>query len=386
MDNHAADDVTLPTQWNFQTGENIAWKTKIPGRGHSTPIVTPVGIFLTTADEAKQTQSVVKIDVDSGHVLDTYVLHRGTLPERIHPNNSYASPTMAYDGKLLFASFHTADAIVVTALYPDGRKAWQKKVCNFAPSVFQFGYGASPVMFDELLIIAAEYDGADSGIYALDRETGKQVWKIQRPENLNFASVAITEIAGQQQMLIAGADKFVSYDPSTGKEIWSVESATEAICGTVVWDNRSVLVSGGNPVSGTWCVSAAGRHQQLWTNRVKCYEQSLLAIKNYVFGVADNGVAYCWRTQDGTEMWKRRLFGGGISASPLYADGHLIVASERGEVFIIDAVPDRFDLISEIQTGDSIFASPVVIGKRMYLRTGVEEANGRQEYLIAIGM
>ncbi|MCC9603277.1 PQQ-like beta-propeller repeat protein [Stieleria sp. JC731] len=385
MNNHAADNVNVPRQWNLETGENIAWKTKIPGRGHSTPIVTPAGIFLTTADDADGTQSVIKVDAQSGQLLDRFVLHRGTLPDRIHPNNSLASPTMAYDGQRLFASFHTDDAIVVTALHPDGRKIWQKKVCDFKPALFQFGYGASPILFDELVIIAAEYDGQDSGIYALDRETGKQVWKVPRPENLNFASVAITEIAGQTQMMIAGADTLSSYDPRDGRLMWSASTTTEAICGTVVWDGRRVLVSGGNPVSGTWCVSADGKAQQLWSNRVKCYEQSLLAINNYVFAIADNGVGYCWRTQDGKEMWKRRLFGGGISASPLLADGNLVVATERGEVFVISAIPDRFDMIAEIKTGDSIFASPVAIGNRLYLRTGVNEGGRRQEYLVAIG-
>ncbi|MCD0463647.1 PQQ-binding-like beta-propeller repeat protein [Roseiconus lacunae] len=384
MDNHADDSVTLPRQWNFDTKENIAWKTKIPGRGHSTPIVTPAGLFLTTANADEGTQSVLKIDGVTGHLVDQFVMHRNTLPARIHPNNSYASPTMAFDGEHLFASFHTDDSIVVTAIFPDGRQIWRHRVCSFTPSAFQFGYGASPVLFEDLIIIAAEYDGPDSGIYALDRATGKQVWKIPRPENLNFASVAITEIAGQQQMLIGGAGQFNSYDPQSGRQLWSVPTTTEAICGTVVWDDQRVMVSGGNPEAGTWCVAGGGRHQMLWSNRVMCYEQSLLAVNNYVFAVADSGVAYCWRTQDGKEMWKRRLFGGGISASPLLADGHLVIATERGQVFLVKAQPGRFDLVADIKTGDSIFASPVAVGNRLYLRTGVNENGGRQEYLVAI--
>ena len=109
-----------------------------------------------------------------------------------------------------------------------------------------------------MVIIAAEYDGNDSGLYALDARTGKRVWKVPRPHNLNFASPIIATIAGQRQVLLAGADMMVGYDPQTGRELWKVNSSTEAICGTMVWDGRRVLVSGGNPKAGTWCVLGDG--------------------------------------------------------------------------------------------------------------------------------
>lgn len=384
-DNHADASVSLPRQWDLQTGEGIVWKTKLPGRGHSTPVFTTDSIFLTTADADAQTQSVLKLDGESGQIEGEYVLHRGTLPKRIHPNNSHASPSMAYDGERLFACFYTDDSIVLTALSPDGSQQWQTRVCEFKPSSFEFGYGASPIIEDDLVIVAAEYDGRDSGLYALDRSTGRQVWKIPRPANLNFASPIVTTIAGTRQLLIAGADTFSAYDPLTARLLWQVETTTEAICGTVVWDNRHVMISGGNPEPGTWCVSADGMQKMLWSNRVMCYEQSMLAIKNYLYAVADNGVAYCWRIRDGKEMWKSRLFGGGISASPLLADGHIVIASQRGQVFLVRDSPDRFELIAEYQTGDSIFATPVAIGNRLYVRTGVDESGRRQEYLIALG-
>jgi hypothetical protein len=116
-----------------------------------------------------------------------------------------------------------------------------------------------------------------------------------------------------------------------------------------------------------------------------CYEQSLLAVKNFVFAVADNGVAYCWRTSDGGETWKKRLFAGAISASPLLVSDRIYVASQAGSVYVIAALPDRFDLLAENATGDSIFASPVAVDDRLYIRTGVGLGTDRQEYLIATG-
>jgi outer membrane protein assembly factor BamB len=84
-------------------------------------------------------------------------------------------------------------------------------------------------------------------------------------------------------------------------------------------------------------------------------------------------------------MWKKRLFGGAISASPLLANGRIYVASESGTVYVIAALPDRFDLLAENPTGDSIFASPVALDDRLYLRTGVGRGEDRQEYLVATG-
>ncbi len=381
--NHAAEGEDAPLQWDFNSGESILWKTRIPGRGHSTPVIVEDAIFLTTCDESQQTQSLLKLNRQSGRLIDQWVLHRGTLPERIHPNNSHASSTPAFDGEKLFVVFHTDNAIWLTAMSMSGRRVWQKKVCDFRPSAFQFGYGASPLVEDDLVIIAAEYDGPSSGVYAFDRSTGKVVWKVQRPSNLNFASPVVATITGQRQLLLAGADTIVAYDPRTGRELWTADAGTEAMCGTAVWDGRRILVSGGNPDRGTWCVNGDGSQKLLWRNRVMCYEQSLLTIDGFVFAIADNGVAYCWRTRDGVEMWKSRLFAGRITASPLLVRNRMYVASADGTVYVIAASPDRFDLLAKNRTGDSIFASPVAVGDCLYVRTGVGQGKNRQEYLVA---
>ncbi len=254
-DNHAPIDTETPLRWNLETGENVVWKTAIPGRGHSTPVLIGDAIFLTTSESADQSQSLIKLNRDTGRPIARWALHRGTLPNRIHPNNSHASPTPAFDGENLLVCFHTDDAIWLTSISLSGQQNWQKKVANFEPQTFQFGYGASPLVEEDLVIIAAEYNGSDSGLYALDLRTGATVWKVDRPSNLNFASPIAATIAGQRQVMLAGADQITAYDPRTGKLQWSVDSSTEAICGTVVWDGRRVMVSGGNPKSGTWCVA-----------------------------------------------------------------------------------------------------------------------------------
>ena len=384
-DNHALPNTEAPVSWDLKTGHNIAWRTAIPGRGHSTPIFVDDWIFLTTSEIEDGTQSVIKLEKESGKLIDQWTIHQGTLPRRIHPNNSHASPTPASDGNHLFVCFHSDDAIWATALTFDGQVLWKKKVSNYQPDAFQFGYGASPVIEEDLLIVAAEYDGRESGIYALALHNGEKVWSLPRPINLNFATPVVASIAGQRQLLLAGGDKLVSYDPLKGTVRWSADVGTEAICGTVAWDDRRILFSGGNPIAGTWCVSGDGKASKLWENNTMCYEQSLLTIKNYVFAIADNGVAHCWRTLDGVSMWKQRLFGGGISASPLLVNDKIYIATQSGTVYVIAASPERFDLVATNPSGQSIFATPVAIEDRLYFRTGIGFGGDRKEYLVAAG-
>jgi hypothetical protein len=385
--NHAAEDAEAPTRWDLERGENVIWKTAIPGRGHSSPIVVGDSIFLTTAVASDQTQRLLKFDRGDGHLIDNWVIHRGTLPSRIHSNNSHASPSPASDGQNIYVSFHTNDAIVVTSLNLEGKQNWQRKVAEFRPSQFQFGYGASPILVDGTLVVAAEYDGPESCLAALDTQTGRDVWRVARPSNLNFASPIATTIGGQPMVLISGANMINAYDPATGRELWHVDTATEAICGTVVWDDRRIITSGGNPQSGTWCILGDGSSNNvLWENNVQCYEQSLLTIPNYVFAIADTGVAYCWRTMDGKQMWRTRLFGGGISASPVLVDDRIYVGAENGTIFVFQASQDRFEPIAENKTGDSLFATPIPHDDRLLIRTGVGRGAQRQEYLISVGL
>ncbi len=383
-DNHAAAAETIPPNWDLRTGKNILWKTRIAGRGHSTPIVVGDAIFLTTADEARQTQSLVKLDRQSGKRVGEWVIHQGALPQRVHAHNSLASPTPAFDGEHVIVVFHQNDAIVATAMTTGGDQVWQTRVGEFRPARFQFGYGASPLIAGDLVIIAAEYDGKDSGLYALDRATGEQVWKVPRSSNLNFATPILANVGGRASVLLAGAETISAYEPTSGEVQWSIKTTTEAICGTCVWDGDRVIVSGGNPDAGTWCVSAGG--DVVWDNRVMCYEQSLLAVDGFVFGFADNGVIYCWQTSDGKEMWRSRLGGGGVSASPLLVDGRIVLAAEDGTMYIIAATPERFQLLEELKTGESIFASPIAIDHRLLVRTAIDEGGRRQEYLVAIGI
>ena len=358
----------------------------MPGRGHSSPTVVGRRIYLTTADTGTETQSLLVFDRKSGQLVRQTVAHRGGLPQKIHPNNTHASPTVASDGQRVFALFYNGDAAWVTAFDLEGEKLWQQRAIGFDPQQYQFGFGSSPVLVDGLVIVASEYDGQESGVVALDAQTGQHRWTTPRPKLLSYSSPARALIRGETHLLLSGNNQLAAYLPATGRQLWSTPGATQATCGTMVFDPASGLAfaSGGYPVNFTCAVQTSGNHAIQWQNNVKCYEQSMLIVDGHLFGISDIGVAYCWRAADGEEMWKSRL-GGKFSSSPLLVDGRIYVTNEAGTTYVFASDPSEFRSLATNQLGTEAFATPTPADGRLYHRFANDENSQLQEYLVAIG-
>jgi outer membrane protein assembly factor BamB len=375
--NGFAVDAKIPTK--LSDTDNVRWKTKVPGRGHSSPIVVGKQVLLTTADETKKTHAVLAFDRDTGKPLWDVQVNQGAFPEKNHPKNTEATPTVACDGERIFATFYHHDKVEAVALDLKGKPVWKETVCPFRPKMYEYGYATSPLIYKNTVIVAAEYDGA-SFIIALDRATGKRVWKLDREPSISFSSPVVGFVAGKDQLLISGQQKVTSYDPANGKRLWSTDGTTHATCGTMVWEGDIVFASGGYPKAETLAVKADGSGQVLWRNNQKCYEQSMLVHNGYLYGLTDNGVMFCWRANDGKEMWKQRLTGP-VSASPVLAGGNIYWANELGTMYVFRPNPDKFDLVQENQIGTDSFPSPAVAGNEIFLRVGTGQGRGRQEWL-----
>jgi outer membrane protein assembly factor BamB len=383
--NHAADGATAPDVWSETS--NLAWRTKVPGRGHSSPVIVGERIYLTTCDERLSEQSLLVFDRKSGKLLKQTVAHSGKLPQRIHDNNTHASPTVAGDGQNVFALFHNDRACWLTKFDLEGNQIWQRRVAGFEPKRYQYGLGTSPVSVDDLLVVSAEYDGPDSGLYGVSAQTGELVWHAARPKDVSFSTPIAAMLDGRKQLIMSGNWQIASYDPATGAELWSTRGSTHATCGTMVWDAQSNLAfaSGGFPDAFTLAVRGDGNNDIVWqTNKVRCYEQSLLYVDGYLYAVTDNGIAHCLRAIDGQVMWKERI-GGRYSSSPLYVDGKVYVSNERGTTFVFRASPDGYQQIAENQLGDECYATTTPVGGKLYHRYAKREGGRRQEYLVAIG-
>ncbi|HLQ43567.1 MAG TPA: PQQ-binding-like beta-propeller repeat protein [Planctomycetaceae bacterium] len=379
--NGIAAEQSAPTK--FGDSENVVWKTPVPGRGHSSPIIVGNRIFLETADEQQKSQSVVAFDRRTGQQLWKKDISQGGFPDGNHPKNTEATPTVACDGERLFATYYHHETVQCTALDLNGKPVWQQTVGPFHPRMFKYGYAPSPTLYRGTVIISAEYDG-DSAITALDRKTGKQVWRTPRQSSITFSTPVVAHVAGKDQLLISGQRQVASYDPSNGKKLWTTPGTTAATCGTMVWDGDIVIASGGFPDKETIAVKADGSGKVLWKNQQKCYEQSMLTHAGYFYALDDNGIMFCWRASDGQVMWSQRLQGP-VSSSPVLAGGNIYWANERGTWYVFKPNPNQFELVAENQLGDEAFPSPAVAGNQLFIRTATRSGGQRQEFLFCIG-
>ena len=378
--NVAASGQTIPTKWS--TTQNVLWKTLVPGRGHSSPIVVGNLIVLTSADERGQQQGVFAFNRRTGKQEWGTLISKGGFP-RVHNKNTHASATACSDGQQIYATFNHHEKIEAVALNMQGKVVWRKDVGGFVPRQYKYGYAAAPTLYKGKLIISADSDTI-AWVKALDTKTGQVAWSQNRPQKLNWSSPIVGNVAGKDQLFISGCEMIASYDPATGRPLWSQPCLTMATCGTVVWDNDTVYASGGYPKRQTVAVKADGSGNIPWSNGTKCYEQSMLLLDGHLYAVDDNGIAYCWHAKSGREKWKTRLQGP-VSASPVLVGDNILASNERGTTFVFKANPDRYQSVAQNQLEQEAFATPIVVDSVIYLRVASGNGGSRKETLYAIG-
>ena len=384
---HGQDGVAVgnqkpPMQWS-QT-ENVRWRLPIEGRGHGSPTVFGEQVLIATANPAKEEQSVVSVDRETGALNWLTVIHTGGFANKsrnkLNNKASLASSSIATDGEKLFVNFVNDNALWTTALDLKGEVVWQKRISDY---VLHQGYGASPAIFGSLVIVSA--DNKSGGVVAgLDRDTGKGMWRRDRPSKPNYASPVILKAAGRDQLIVSGCDLVTSLDPLTGEQLWEIEGATTECVTSAVTDGDHVFTSGGYPTNHVSAVKADGSGKIVWQNKSRVYVPSMLQRDGYLYATLDAGIAACFRCSDGNEMWKSRL-GGTFSSSPVMVGDLIFAANEEGQTFVFKASPDAFQKVAENKLGDSVFATPAICGGRIYTRVAHLEDDERQEYVYCLG-
>ena len=362
-------DRQAPVSWSET--KNVVWKTPVPGRGHSSPCVWGDRLFLATADEDAETQSLVCFDRDSGRRLWIREIHRGYLA-RMHEHNSQASATPACDGERVFIPFVNRDTLWVTATDLDGTIVWQKEA---GPFTSEYGYGSSPTLHGSLVIVNG--DNMDVGfVAALHRETGAIAWRTPRIANPSYATPIVAEVAGKPQLLLAGNSTVKSYDPDTGAEIWSCDGPSRVAAGTVACAGEVVFASGGYPEKEILAIRADGAgdvtaSHLLWhSNKGVTYYPSPIFVDGFLYVVNEKGIATCFDGNTGAIAWSKRLTGGtGVSASLALIGANLYVPDEAGTTYLFKALPDSLELVAENRLPEGSFATPAVCGARIYVRT-----------------
>jgi len=369
---------TVPLVWSET--ENVLWKAAVPGRGHGSPTVVGERVFLATADAERQEQSVLCYDRATGKLLWQTTVHRGPLETKGNGKSSQASASVACDGTSVYVNFLNGGTVYATALSVEGKQMWQTKITDF---VMHQGFGSSPALYGPLVIVSADHKGGGA-ITGLERASGKIVWNVARPSLPNYTSPIIFSIDGRDQLLLTGCDLVTSLDPLSGKTIWEIAGATTECVTSTVTDGKRIFTSGGYPKNHISAVAADGSGKIEWENPARVYVPSLIARDGYLYGVLDAGVAVCWESASGKEIWKNRI-GGTFSASPVLVGDLLMATDEAGKTSIWKASPAAFELVGQNQLGDEAFATPVVCGNRIYLRAAATTDGKRQETLYVIG-
>ena len=368
---------TLPLTWSNES--NVLWEADVPGRGHGSPCVAGNTIYLATCDEGDGSQAVLAYDRETGRRLWQQQVHAaGGM--RKNERSTAASATVACDGNAVYIAFPNGGRLVATALSLDGKLLWQTPISDY--EIHQ-GYGASPLLYSNLVIISAD-NKSGGAIAALDRSSGKVVWRVERPATPNYPSPIVHHLFGRDQLIMTGCDKVASYDPENGEVIWEIEGATTECVTTTVTDGERIYSSGGYPRNHVAAIRADGSGTIDWDLGQRLYVPSMIYHDGHLYAVLDAGIAVCWNSATGEERWKQRL-GGTFSASPVLVGDTILVTSEEGISHLFRATPEGFESLGENSLGDQVFASPAVCDGRLYFRVADFEGDVRRERLVCVG-
>jgi outer membrane protein assembly factor BamB len=352
----------LPTQWS--TTQNIKWKVPLPGKGHGSPIVINGKIFLNTCLEKDNRRVLMCLDRNDGKILWQREVFTAPL-ERKHGLNSYASSTPASDGQRVFVSFLDGKEVLVAAYDLDGNELWRKSPGRFTS---QHGWSCSPILYGDSIILNCDHDG-DGYIVRLKRDTGEQVWRIERPNHTrSYCNPAIFDVNGQKQMVLSGTKCVTSYNPDTGKLNWLIDGPTEQYVAGMVYTDGVFCITAGFPEYHTLGISPQGK--TLWHEKgqaLAAYVPSPVAFDKWFFLVSEDGHAICFEAQTGRLMWTQKI-AKHLRPSAVAADGNIYWLSDDGVCTVVKA-SDKFQLISKNDLEEPANASPVISNGQIFIRT-----------------
>jgi outer membrane protein assembly factor BamB len=363
----------------FSDSSSVLWNTPVPGRGHGSPAVVGSRVFLQTADEKAQTQSVLCFDRKSGRLLWTTEVHRGGFPQS-NAKASHASSSPACDGDRVYVTFMSHGVVTASALSLEGRLLWQTKVSDF---IVHQDYPASPALHGSLVIVAADHKGGGA-LCALDQTDGNVVWKVDRPKFPSYASPIVLRTGGRDQLLLSGCERVSSFDPLTGTKLWEIQGSTTECVTSIVTDGQRIFASGGYPKNHVAAITSDGSGTIAWENISRVYVPSMLVHDGHLYAVMDSGIAVCWKSDTGETQWKERL-GGTFSSSPVIVGSHIYAANEAGTFFVFKADPARLHLVAENKLADEAFATPAICDGQIFARVARKSDDSRQEILYCIG-
>ena len=377
--------IGLPLTWSETN--NVKWKTEIPHKGWSTPVIMGGQVWMTTATADGQDYYAICVDEKTGKILFNEHLFHTDTPESLGNGasmNCYATPSSVIEpGRVYvhFGSFGTACLDTTT-----GKTLWKR---NDLPCRHYRGASSCPVIFENLLILT--FDGADlQYLVGLDKKTGENVWKTNRSVIWNdeneggqmvrdgdwrkaHSTPLIGMVAGKPQLFSTGAKAAYGYDPRNGKEIWKVQYRDWSVAPRPIYDQGLVYMTTGLNKKELWAVRPDGTgdvtdtHVTWKLNKNVAKYASLIAVDGLIYMAADESFITAVDAKSGQIVWTERI-GGKYAASPIYADGRLYFFDQQGSTIVLK--PGRtMEVLATNKLDAGFMASPAVDGKAFYLRT-----------------
>jgi outer membrane protein assembly factor BamB len=402
----APDDPALPDTWSET--ENVLWKVRVPGLGWSSPVVWRDHIFVTSAvsDNASEEVEAVKglydpgdefgktkaaaphhwfvhdIDVKTGKIRWSREMHAGMPPLLRHRKGSFASETPATDGERVYVFFGSIG--LVAALDMNGRVVWKKDVGAYnGPQ--EFAPAASPILHGERLYVLND-NTHESFLVALDRKTGRAIWRVQREEVENWATPFVWENKLRTEIVTNGRRNVRSYDLN-GKLLWQLTGMTANVVPTPFSKHGLVYLSSGYPGGNVRPVYAIrpgasgdislkpgeeGNEYIAWFQpRLGTYQTSALVYGDYYYTLLDRGLLLCHDARTGKQMYGLTRISpeaAAFTASPWAYNGKVFTLSEDGDTFVVEAGP-KFTLLGKNSLNEMALATPAVAHGSLFIRT-----------------
>ena len=397
-----SQEKNLPTEWSET--KNVQWKTPLPGKGFSQPIIWEKKIFLTTAIEGGpapadhkppkhiaggkefnhpdwtgvdklHTFKVLCLDRETGKILWERTAYDGPVYDNRHKKSSYAAPTPITDGQNVYAFFGSEGMYCYDL---NGKLIWKQSLGGLG--TVGMGAGTSPVLYENLVILQCyqEFDGKDSYIVALDKKTGKETWRTARPASVSWATPVLVKTPQRTELITSGSDVIVAYDPATGKELWNATGVKSNAIATPVIGQGLVIISAGFPQKSVIAIRPGGSgkidgtDKIAWTyNKGTAYVTSPILAGEYMYFMTDNGIMTCLNAKTGEVVYE----GGRVpvattffGASPVAFDGKILITSDNGETFVIQAGP-KHEVLRTNTIDEPVRASLAIADGRIFIRS-----------------
>lgn len=358
--NGVAFQKNTPTDWNGAAGKNVVWKVKIPKSGYSSPIIWGNQLFVTGADA--QARMVYCYDKNTGKLLweaaaDNIQGSPSAMP-KVTADTGLAAPTMATDGRAVFAIFATGD---VLALDMTGKRIWAR---NLGVPDNHYGHGSSLIIYKDKLLI--QYDTNRAGkLLALNTQTGNTVWETARSSKISWSSPILVNTGSRTEVILTTNPNVNGYDPETGKELWNIACLSGEVGPSAGYADGMVFAC--NEYAKLVGIKIGGTPEIVWEADEFLPEvSSPLAVNGMLYIATTYGAFACYDAKTGEKLWSQE-FGDAIYSSPVFADGKVYVTDMTGKTHIIKSTRD-YQPVATPELGEKAVCSPVFQDGKVYLR------------------